>query len=316
MKLFNFRNSKLVMVSLLAGSVLLPSVFNFSSSQIQAAEQLTSSGSGAAAEQSADEKAVREQADRFAKAFSSAQAEPIAAMCSQDCTLTDSDGVKYVGRDEILKLYQRTFQEDGANPAYVHIDSLTFPAPGVCIEDGTFFISRVNSETRYSVVHLKRDGAWQMFRINESEYNPEPAETLKELSWMVGNWTLKHHDKPVSLVVHPIAHGNFLAMQFSDKPEQAFDCDQLQLIGWSFKTKDIVSWHYSDDGSFGFGHWLRNGSNWMVDTKGVRRDGSVTTAKYKIDKIDNDHFRWQAVSRESGGEKLPDMPPVDVIRNK
>ncbi len=275
-----------------------------------------SSGSVGTVEQSADDRAVRDQAERFARAFSSAQAEPIAAMCSEDCTLTDADGVKYVGRAEIRKLYQRTFQEDGANPSYVHIDSLTFPAPGVCIEDGTFFISKINSETRYSVVHLKRDGAWQMYRINESEYNPEPAETLKELSWMVGNWTLKHNDKPVSLVVHPIAHGNFLSMQFSDKPEQAFDCDQLQLIGWSFKTKDIVSWHYSDDGSFGFGHWLRNGSNWIVDTKGVRRDGSVTTAKYRIDKIDTDHFRWQAVSRESGGEKLPDMLPVDATRNK
>lgn len=350
MKSFNLNNGKVVLAGLLAGSVL-PAVFNYSGCQLQAAERTSLSATSrttaavttaaiatavtptvsssstslpsslfladaGTADQSADEKAIREQANRFVAAFSSAQAQSIAAMCTEDCTMTDADGIRFVGRDEIRREYERTFQDDGANPASVHIDSLNFPAPGVCIEDGTLFISKVNSETRYTVVHVKRNGTWQMLRISESPYNPEPADTLKELTWMMGNWTLKHQDRTVSLVVHPIAHGNFISMRFSDKPENSFDCDQLQLIGWSFKTKDIVSWHYSDDGSFGFGHWLRNGSNWIVDTHGVRRDGAVTLAKYKIDKIDNDHFRWQAVSRESGGEKLPDLPPVDVIRNK
>jgi uncharacterized protein (TIGR02246 family) len=333
MKPFNSNNGKAVLPGLLIGS-FLPVLCNLSCGEVSAAEQstvisptngptatttsvsTTSTTPGGPGVHSDDERAIREQADQFAQAFSKAQAEPIAAMCTDDCTLTDSDGMKFVGRDEILKLYERSFRENGANQASVHIESLTFPAPGVCIEDGTLFISKMNDETRYTVVHLKRNGTWKMFRITESPYNPEPAEALKELGWMLGNWTLKHKDSAVTLVVHPIAHGNFLSMRFSDKPENAFDCEELQLVGWSFKTKDIVSWHFSDDGTFGFGHWLRNGSNWFIDTTGVRPDGAVTAARYKIDRIDNDHFRWQAVSRVSGGEKLLDLPPVDVVRNK
>ncbi len=263
-----------------------------------------------------DEKAIREQADRFAKAFSAGQAGPIADMCAEDCTLTDSQGEKFSGREAILKLYQRCFTDCGANAASVNIESISFPAPDVCIEEGTLFVSKVNSENRYSVVHVKHDGKWQMLRITESPYNPRPAEAIKDLTWMIGHWKIKDQGKTTYLWVHPVANGNFLSMRFTKVAGDPADADELQLIGWSFKTKDIVSWHFGHDGGFGFGHWQRVGPNWTIDTRGVRRDGAETVAKYKIDHVDDNHFRWQSTERRTGGEKLPDLSIVELTREQ
>jgi uncharacterized protein (TIGR02246 family) len=304
--------SKALLLGLML-SASLPWVFSYPEGQIRAASQ---SDENKAASLSDDEKAIHEQADRFAKAFSSGQANPIAELCTDDCTLTDAQGERFVGRDAILKLYQRCFRDYGANPAYVNIDSISFPAPDVCIEEGTLFVSKVNSENRYSVVHVKRNGQWLMLRITESPYNPQPAEALKDFDWMIGQWTIKDQGKTTYLRVHPIAHANFLVMRFSKDSGEMASPDELELLGWSFKSKDIVSWHFGADGGFGFGHWERMGSNWTISTKGVRRDGSETQAKYKIERVDNEHFRWQSTDRQSGGEKLPDLPAVEVTRDK
>ncbi len=104
-------------------------------------------------------------------------------------------------------------------------------------------------------------------------------------------------------------------MSFSEEAGEA-NVDQLQLIGWSFKSKDVVSWHFGAEGGFGFGHWQKMGSNWSINAKGMRRDGSETLATYKIEHIDNDHFRWQSTNRHAGGEQLPDLPIVEVTRDK
>jgi uncharacterized protein (TIGR02246 family) len=264
---------------------------------------------------SEDEKAIRQQAEGFAKAFSAGQADAIADLCTADCTLTDAQGERFVGRDAILKLYQRCFHDYGSNPAYVYIDSLAFPAPDVCIEEGSLFVSKVNSENRYSVVHVKHDGKWQMLRIIESPYNPKPSEAIKDLNWLVGQWTIKNGDKLVHMKIHPIANSNFLVMRFSKNLSEAY-ADEMQLIGWSYKSKDVVSWHFGADGGFGFGHWQRMGPNWLVNTKGVCRDGSETLAIYELERVDNDHIRWHSTNRQVAGEKLPDLPVVEVTRDK
>ncbi len=278
-------------------------------SEAGAAEQAGASNMGTLEQQ----KEIRAQAELFTRYFSSGQAAAIADLCTEDCTLTDSQGERYAGREAIRRLYENCFRDCGINPAVVNIESLSFPAPDVCIEDGTFFVSKVNSENRYTVVHEKRDGAWKMLRITESLYNPQPSEALKDLRWMIGRWVVHNGDKTITMKVLPVANANFMMMQLWKNGIKE-EPDEMQLIGWSFKTRDIVSWHFGLDGGFAFGHWQRTASNWSISTKGTRRDGADTFATYHIDRIDNDHFKWSSVARQAGDDRLPDMQAVVAVR--
>ena len=46
------------------------------------------------------------------------------------------------------------------------------------------------SETRYSVVYVKRDGTWLIDRVTEDDIVIEAShyEQLKDLEWMIGEW--------------------------------------------------------------------------------------------------------------------------------
>jgi uncharacterized protein (TIGR02246 family) len=301
---------------------LLPSIFtnqaweasaaDLSSQTLQALQTSQKTESAA----SADEKAIREEAELFAKLFSEGQAEAIANLCSQDCTLTDAQGEQYVGREAILKLYQRCFRNYGLSKASVKVESVIFPAPDVCIEEGKLFVSKGNSANRYCVVHVKRGNSWQMLRITESPYTPQPAEVLKELNWMLGSWTMKDGARIVNMTARPAAGGNFIVVHFSKQSSEKAQPDELQIIGWSIKTRDIVSWHFGADGGFGFGHWLKDGSNWIINNKSINQNGSETEARYLIDYLDNDHFTWQSTNRMNGAEKLPNTAAVKLTRDK
>jgi len=263
-----------------------------------------------------DEQIIRNETGDFVKAFAAGDAEAITNMCAEDCCLTDAEGSQFNGRAEIKKMYEHNFQTFGLQPLTLAISKISFPAPDIGIEDGQATYTKSSSSSRYSVVHVKRDGAWKMLRISEFSYNPSPSEALKSLNWMIGDWTLHGKNKNVYLKVHAINNGNFLALQFSDSEGTNVTPEQLQIIGWSLKTKDIVSWNFGHEGGFGYGHWRKDGDNWFIQTKGITRDESESVADYIVKHPDNDHFSWQSLGRAIDGVRLPNMEIVEATRHQ
>jgi uncharacterized protein (TIGR02246 family) len=263
-----------------------------------------------------DEELIRKEADNFVKAFATGDAETIANMCAQECSLTDTEGAQFNGRAEIKKMYQRDFQTFGLRPLTLTITRISFPAADIGIEDGEATFPRTAAKTRYSVIHIKKDGAWKMLRISESFYNPHPAEALKGLDWMIGDWTLHGKNKDTILKVYATNDGNFLVLQFSDREGINVTPNALQIIGWSAKSKDIVSWNFGHEGGFGFGHWRKNDDNWFIESTGITTDGSETAANYIIKHPDSNHFSWQSTGRAINGTKLPNMENVEATRHQ
>ena len=60
--------------------------------------------------------------------------------------------------------------------------------------------------------------------------------------------------------------------------------------------------------------WIKDGSKWVIEAKGVFRDGSESTAVNIITPIDANSFTWQSVKRTLDGVRLPDTPPVRIVR--
>jgi uncharacterized protein (TIGR02246 family) len=263
-----------------------------------------------------DEQTIRNEAADFVKAFAAGDAEAIANMCAEDCCFTDTEGAQLNGRVEIKKMYEHNFQTFGLQPISLSISKISFPSDDIAIEDGQASYARTSATSKYSVVHIKKDGAWKMLRINEFSCNPSPSEALKTLNWMVGDWTLHGKNKNVYLKVHAINNGNFLALRFNDSEGSNVIPEQLQIIGWSLKSKDIVSWNFGHEGGFGYGHWRKDGDNWHIETTGVTHEGNQSVADYIVRHPDNDHFSWQSLGRAINGVKLPNMEIVEATRHQ
>ncbi len=292
---------------------VLPSLFSLHSAGAEAAEK--AANSLATTTDKGDEQLIRQQADDYAHAFAAADATAIAKMWTDDCTFTDVDGQRYVGHDAILKLYRQFFHDHGGQAMSIKIESITFPSPNICLEEGTSSLSGLNSIGRYNVVHVKRAGTWQMLSVVESNCQPDRSESLKDLAWLIGDWTAKLPDKTVHLQVDSIADGNFLELKyFNPNGSQTIPSD-LQVIGWNANTHEIVSWHFGSKGGFGIGHWFRKGKSWVNETRGVKSDGAETEATYILEHADDNHFSWQSINRVVNGDRQPDASVVQVTRN-
>ena len=264
---------------------------------------------------SSDEQVIRAQAVEFAKAYAAGDADKIAAMWCLDCSFTDSDGKRYHGRDAILKLYKRWFHECGPQAMTVKIDSLTFPTPDVCLEEGTTVVG-ASDKGRYTVVHQKTGGEWKMLNVTETMYERPLAESLKDLDWMTGVWSLKTDKAGIRLYVTPIAHGHFLAMRFCDVEAEREIPQSFQLIGNDPENGRVVSWHFGEDGGYGTGHWHKNGTKWSVETHGLTPDGLSTTAIYIFEPKDSNHFTWSSVDRTIDGQPVADRRAVEATRDE
>ena len=87
-----------------------------------------------------------------------------------------------------------------------------------------------------------------------------------------------------------------------------------QIIGWNPKKGQVVSWHFDAQGGFGEDVWTRDGSKWIIEASAVLRDGSESRAVNIVTRVGDNNFTWQSIKRTLDGVRLPDTPPVKLVR--
>ena len=148
-----------------------------------------------ARDQSADEAAIRKAAASYVEAFNKHDAEAVAEQWSPEAVyLNHGTGEEVVGRAAIVEQFAALFKEQPAVKLEVTVASIQFVSPNVAIEQGTARILTPNTEpevTEYSAVDVKREGKWLLDRVTDKskEVTPTHYSQLKELEWMIGDWT-------------------------------------------------------------------------------------------------------------------------------
>ncbi len=266
-----------------------------------------------------DDKSLRAQADQYVKAFAAGDAAAIAGMWTADGTYIGEDGVAVRGRGAIQKFFTDFFAVNGGQPLQVTIESIRFPAPNVAIEEGVGRLLRAPSPSvasRYTVVHLKDRGQWRMDSVTETAYTPSStSEYLKDLAWLVGNWTATRGADKVHLSARWVAGGHFLFCAYHPEGTPEGKMSDAQIIGWDPENKQIFSSSYGAGGGFGHATWSRNGQTWMLRAWDVQPDGSRATADYLLRPIDKNTFAWQSVNRTLDGTPLPDSSEITIVRD-
>jgi uncharacterized protein (TIGR02246 family) len=271
---------------------------------------------------SADEKAIRATADEFVKAFNSGDAKAIGTEWSVDAEYVDELGELHRGRTSIEDYYAKLFKEHKGATIAIKIESIRFLSPDVAIEKGIATDKSPAGETsasRYTVVHARRNGKWEMVDCKDAPYvSAADEDYLKDLEWLVGEWKIDSPDKAEDrrIKFEWVAGRNFIKSNYNVIKDGKATLTGGQIIGWHPKRGQIVSMHFDANGGFGNDAWTKDGSKWVLEATGVFRDGSDTTAINIITPIDANSFTWQSVKRTLDGVSLPDVPPVKVTRMK
>ena len=273
------------------------------------------------ADQVDDEAAIRKNDEAYIEAYNKHDAKALAALWSPDAVYMDPDtGEAAIGRDAIEKVFAGTLNGLKDAKLEIVVKQISFVSPNVAIESGTARVIRPNEEpeeTQYSAVNVKRDGKWLLDRVSEEEpVAPPPSnyEHLKELEWMIGSWVDQENQAAVQTDCEWAKNKNFMTRSFAVVVGDQVNMAGMQIIGWDPIAKRIRSWVFDSDGGFSEGKWTRNGNRWLIQQTGVLQDGRKSSGVNIIKRVDENSFTWQSTQRDVGGDVLPDVDEVLIIR--
>ena len=265
-----------------------------------------------------DEAAIKQAVKSYVEAFNRGDAEAVASFWSEDGEYVASSGDRFQGRKKIEAAFKNFFAENKDVQLQASPSSIRFPYPNRAIETGTAIVSRPGQnpeETQYVASYLKKDGAWKLVSVKEEESSPA-YQHLKELEWLLGEWIDRDETVTLDTVYEWSRNRSFITGSFTIYVQGKVDLQGTQVIAWDPVAKTIRSWVFDSHGGFGQGTWSRKGNQWVVDTSSVLSTGEKASAINTYTYIDDNMFTFQSVGREIGGEPMPDIDAVTVVRKQ
>jgi uncharacterized protein (TIGR02246 family) len=272
-------------------------------------------------EPSADEAAIRKADEAYLEAFNKHDAKALAGSWSPDAVyLNRITGEEVVGRTAIAEQFTAFFKDQPEVKLELSVESIQFVSPNVAIEQGTTKTLSPKAEPEedeYSAVYVRRDGQWLLDRVTDKAKEAAPPshyEQLKPLEWMIGRWVDKDDNVDIKTECNWTKNRNFITRSFMVAVQDRIDMSGIQIVGWDPATKTIRSWTFDSDGGFAVATWTRKGDKWFIHNNGVLTDGRKASMVNVIKQVDDKSFTWQTVERTAGGELLPNVNEVLIVR--
>ena len=273
-----------------------------------------------AGDQAASEAAIRKAAASYVEAFNKHDARGLAEHWSPDAVyLNRTTGEEAVGRDAITKQFAAIFKDQPKLKLNVEVASVQFISPNVAVEQGTATFLTPNTEPEeieYSAVNVRRDGKWLLDRVTDKskEVAATHYEQLKVLEWMVGHWTDDSENAEVDIDCNWTKNKNFLTRAFKLSIDGQNDFSGMQVIGWDPAAKKIRSWTFDSSGTFAEATWEHRGERWFIRNRGTLYDGRAASMVNTMKQVDENSFTWQTIDRTAGGELLPSIDEILIVR--
>lgn len=265
-----------------------------------------------------DEEVVRQGVVAFVQSYNAHQVDTLAALFAPDARMIFRDGTEVDGREQIKKTFEAAFQASPKSKLSVVVDSIRFITPDVAVEEGTTNSfpdgETLTARSRYTVVHLKKDGKWQMLSVRTVEEESLSAYgELQPLEWLVGEWVDEGRAERVEAEIYWDENKSFLLEDFQVIREGEVVLKGTQRIGWDPQAKQIRSWTFDSAGGFGEATWAQVEDRWVVKAKAVLADGSSASATRTLTKMRADQAIWSSTDRIVGDEAQPDIA-VTMVR--
>lgn len=269
-----------------------------------------------------NENNIQKLTDSYVDKYNKHDAKGLAEFWADDAEYTNPEtGEVIQGRVAIEKAFQSRFSETNDLNMEVKVETLTFPSDDKAVETGTFYVKQSGQDIRTSAFKAffeKKNGVWVIGEIRDVDIaeTPNQYEHLKGLEWLIGEWVDQDDDVEIHTVNKWDESKNLIFGKFSVVAEGKQELNGMQIIAWDPIKEKIRSWIFDSDGGFGESFWNKKDKSWIVETAQTLADGSRASAINILTPIDADSYKWESTGREVGGQILPDIDPVTIIRKK
>jgi uncharacterized protein (TIGR02246 family) len=264
------------------------------------------------ADRAEDRAALHKRIEEVLKAAARTDAKELAGFWTETGEYV-RDELTIRGRANIEKAYADHFKTVKPGAVELQDESVRFLSDDTAIQEGTFLVKRPNpadeTRSRFSVLFVRVKGQWYVGLLRESPEGP----SLQELAWLVGTWTSHTDDAEVKTVFEWTEDRTFLRSRFSMKHKER-TASGFQVLALDPATKGLRSWTFESGGGLGEAVWARTDKGWTAKTTAVTPEGEKVTATTELTPIDANSFTWKSVDRTIGGEKVPDVGPIKVVR--
>ncbi len=278
-------------------------------------DQETAEASPAA---SNDTEAIQRVSKNLVDAFNRKQADDLVALFLPGAEFIDDAGNTHLGHEGIRNVFTRFVELFPDATMQLNIETVRLAARELAIENGTRTVSTESgAETatnRYTMVHVKRDGKWQIAVVREVPEDPKPTprDRLQSLAWLEGEWVDEDAEAAIAITCGWDKSGNFLLLDFVAKRSGETVMESRQRIGWDPLAKSVRSWVFDSDGGFGDGHWTVVDGNWIIKSTAVLPDGTTGSATIFIEPISEDRFLMKGFDRVLGDSVEQDFEALIV----
>lgn len=267
-----------------------------------------------------DEKAIDESNRAYIEAFNKKDLNAFKELWAVDAEYNLPEaGLEFQGQNAIVEKFASIFKKHPNATIEINKESVYFNTPDEVVEVANAITREDGKElthATYKIFYEKHGNKWLINELRNvrSGSSPQPSEHLKELEWLIGSWVDEDEDSTITLVNQWNKFHTFITQSFTVTVEGKFELEGKQLIAWDPINQNIRSWIFDSDGSFGEGTWRKEGNNWIVEISSTLTDGRKASAIYIMTPVDKDHYTWQSSGRSVGGNLLPDIAPVTVVR--
>ena len=280
----------------------------------------TAAPSGANPSHEADDKAIRQLAEEYTKAYNAHDSQALANLFTTEAQIVDESGDAIQGREAIEDVYAELFEEYPDAATAIEVKGIRFLGPTLAAERGVAQVTLQPGETaepnHYLVVHVKQDGRWLMASAHDVTpgVDDTPEEHLKQLAWLVGDWVDEGPEAVIETTYRWDEGHKFLLSEFNAKVAGRDVMNGTQRIGWDPQARVIRSWVFDSDGGFTEGVYSRDGNQWIIKLAGVTSDGKASSSTNVLTRLTKDRASWESRDRTVGGEPTPDTGLMMMVR--
>jgi uncharacterized protein (TIGR02246 family) len=262
---------------------------------------------------------IRKNADDYAKAFNAGDAKSAAACWTPDGEYTDTDGQTHRGRPAIEAELAAFLKAHPKATIEIAVESVRPLGRFVAVAEGvakTKLAGESEPETaRFAGTFVKDDDGWKIAALRDWVPDPATDVSLKDLAWLVGEWTAKGDAGELRTSYAWDDAKAFLTSKYSLSKDGKPGSSGTQTIA-NNPAGGLRSWQFDSTGTVCESQWTRDGNRWVVEATGTLPDGTVVTAVNLFIPLGPDAFTWQSTNRTAAGTPVPDLPPVKVTRVK
>jgi uncharacterized protein (TIGR02246 family) len=263
---------------------------------------------------------VRQALQAYVDAFNSHDPAAVAALWTEKGVHVNKEtGERTSGRDALTKDFTELFASSPAIALSGEAEEVRMIGGDAAVVDGVTTIVAPDQEptsSAFTAVMVKQGDKWLIDAVHESDVpTPETArEALAPLEWMVGSWQDETDGAAITTKVRWSASESFLVRSYSMARDGQPEFEGTQVIGWDPAAKQVRSWAFNSDGSFGEGVWSENGADWLIRSVYTLPDGRSASATQVLTPVDADTATVQMIAKEVDGAPEPSTDPVTMKR--